>query len=273
MLFSSTTTPGQTSAMSSSLVTNWPWRFTSISRTSNARWPSVTGTPWASSSRRATSNRNGPNAKASVIASLRRRWPRFNESQREPIAAVAAFVIHAACETAHQMDAEITHFRLLERSRHRRRRSPRGIELPAVVLDPGDQSSSIALELDRDLEPIAPCGAVHDDIGDGLFETKLHGERNIRRHALLREAFKPPCQPLQFGNVVAQHQSSCFEARHRFHDANAAVAAASVWWIGMSASIPAVLRTLATLLSGHRMTRLPPLLLTILAPTKRTRMP
>src|SRR5262249_30652711 len=40
----------------------------------------------------------------------------------------------------------------------------------------------------------------------------------------------------------------------------------------MSASIPAVLRTLATLLSGHRMTQLPPLLLTILAATKRTRM-
>src|SRR5262249_54878708 len=224
MLFSSTTTPGQTSAMSSSLVTNWPSRLTSISRISNARWPSVTGTSWASSSRRATSNRNGPNAKASVIGVT----PAAMASIQRIAASVAAFVIHAACKTAHQMDAEITHFRLLERGRHRRRRSPRGIELPAVILDPGDQSSPIALELDRDLEPIVPCGAVHDDIGDCLFEAKLHGERNIRRHALPRDALTPPCQPLQFGNVVAQHQPSCLVTRHWIHDASAAVAAVSV---------------------------------------------
>src|SRR5262249_57356521 len=108
------------------------------------------------------------------------------------------------------------------------------IDLPAVLLDPGDQSSPMALELARDLEPIVPCGAVHDDIGDRLFEAKLHGERNIRRHPLLREAFDPPCQPLQFGNVVAQYQPSCFVARHRIHDASAAVAAVSVWWVVIS---------------------------------------
>src|SRR5262245_66249058 len=90
-------------------------------------------------------------------ASPRGRWPRFNESQRQSIAAVAAFVIHAACETAHQMDAEIPHFRLLERGRHRRRRGSRGIELTDVILDPGDTSYPIALVIIRDLEVIVPC--------------------------------------------------------------------------------------------------------------------
>src|SRR6266478_3902381 len=41
----------------------------------------------------------------------------------------------------------------------------------------------------------------------------------------------------------------------------------------ISASMLAVLSTFATLLSGHRMTKLPPLFLTIFAPTRRTRMP
>src|SRR5260221_13000713 len=95
------------------------------------------------------------------------------------------------------MDAEITHFRLLERTRHHRRRSPRGIELPAVTLDAGDQGCAIALELDRDLQPLVPCGTVHDDVGDGLFEAKLDGELNIGQDPSLCEGFKPPYQRWQ----------------------------------------------------------------------------
>src|SRR5258708_11127325 len=121
-------------------------------------------------------------------ASLRRRWRRFDEPHRQLLAARGALVIHAACKTAHEMDAEITHFRLLERTRHHRRRSPRGIELPAVILDAGDQGGAIALELYRDLQPLVPFATVHDDIGDGLFEAKMDGESNNGRDAVPSEA-------------------------------------------------------------------------------------
>src|SRR5215467_12832303 len=228
MLVSSTTTPGHTCAISSSLVTSWPWRLTSISRTSNARCPSVTGTPWANSSRRATSNRNGPKAKASLIGSLRRSYRRFDEPQGEPIAAITAFVIHAGREAAYQMNANVPDLRLLERARRNRRRRPGGIELPAVILNPGDQICAVALELNRNFERIVPRGPIHDDIGDRLFEAELQGEGDIRRRALFGEPFDPARQALQFGNIVTQHQTTCLAICHRNHDANAALAAASV---------------------------------------------
>src|SRR5713226_9611813 len=269
MLFSSTTIPGQTSAMSSSLVTSSPRRLTMSSRISKARCPSATGTPWANSSRRAANKRNGPNTRASVIGVTRRLRLGFDEPQREPVAAVPALVAHVVREAAHQMDAELG---LLERRRLRRRRRSGGIELPAVILDAGDQRPGVALELDGDLQPIALGGAVHDDVGHGLFEAKRNRERNVGGHVLPGQAFDPAGEPLELGEIVAQNQPTCFQARHRGHDPSAALAALSVWWIGISASIFAVLRTLATLLSGHRMTKRPPLPPTILAPTSSTRM-
>src|SRR5262249_36438457 len=228
MLFSSTTTPGHTSAISSSLVTSWPWRLTRSSRISNARCPIITGTLWANSSRRATSNRNGPKANASLIGSLRYGYRWFDEPQGEPIAAITAFVIHVGREAAHQMNANVPDLRLLERARRNRRRRPGGIELAAVILNSGDQISAVALELDGNFERIVPCGPIHDDVGDRLFKAELHGEGHVRRRALFGEPIDPAGQALQFGNVVAQHQTTCFAVRHRNHDANAAVAAAWV---------------------------------------------
>src|SRR5437016_2672069 len=164
MLFSSTTTPGQTSAMSSSLVTSCPWRLTSASRISKARWPIVTGTPWARSSRRATSKRNGPNAKTSLIGVA----PAVREPKGQPIAAVATLVIHAARKAAHQVDAEVADLRLLERGRRRWRWRAGGVELPAVILDAGDERCAVPLELDCDFERTVLRAAVHDDVRDGL---------------------------------------------------------------------------------------------------------
>src|SRR5262245_3837489 len=114
-------------------------------------------------------------------ASLRRRPWRLDEPQRQPIAAGAAFVVHVAGKTAHQMDAHIADLCLLEGSCRCWRRCAGGIELAAVVLDAGDQDSVIALKLDGNLERIVLERAIHDDIGDGLFEAKLHGENYIGR--------------------------------------------------------------------------------------------
>src|SRR5262245_4788463 len=190
MLFSSTTIPGHTSDISSSLVTNWPWRLTSSSRISKARWPIVTGTPCASSSRRATCKRNGPNTKASFIASPRTvyanfgfralgRRPRLLEPQRQPVAAVAALIVHAAGEAAHEMNPEVADLRLHEGRRHGWWRRLGRIELPAVVHDPSNQRRAVALDFDHDLEPRVAHAAVHDDVGDRFFEAELDCERHI----------------------------------------------------------------------------------------------
>src|SRR6266568_5477533 len=104
---------------------------------------------------------------------------------------MAAFVIHAGREAAHEMNAKLPHLRLLERTRRDRGRRPGRIELPAVVLDSGDQVFTVALELDGDFERIVPCGPIHDDVGDRLFEAELDGEGYVRRRALLGEPFDP----------------------------------------------------------------------------------
>src|SRR5262245_27791049 len=218
MLFSSTTRPGHTSDISSSLVTNWPWRLTSNSRMSKARWPIVTGTPCASSSRRATCKRNGPNTKASFIAITPRalgRRLRLHEPQRQPVAAVAAFVVHAAGEAAHEMNPEVADLRLLEGRRHGWRRHLGRIELPAVVHDPGDQRRAVVLDFDHDLEPCVAGPAVHDDVGHGFFQAELDGERHVARNAFARPALDPRRQPFQFGEIVVQYQAAGFRARHR----------------------------------------------------------
>src|SRR5215472_6421669 len=189
MLFSSTTIPGHTSAMSSSLVTSSPRRLTISSRISRARCPSATGTPWANSSRRAASKRNGPNTKASVIGVTGRLRARFDEPQRQPVAAVPALIAHVVREAAHQMDAEIADLRLLERRRRLRRRRAGGVELAAVVLDARNQRPGFTLELDGDLQGVTLGGAVHDDVGHGLLEAKLDRERNFGGHLLPGQAF------------------------------------------------------------------------------------
>src|SRR5262245_13566325 len=161
-------------------------------------------------------------------ASLGWRQSRLDEPQCQPIAAVAALVVHPARETAHEVDADITDLGLLERPCRCRQRRSGGIELAAVVLDAGDQGCAITLELDRNLERIGLRGNVHYDVGDGLLKAKLHSKRDIRRGVRLNESFDPASQPLQFGNVVAQYQTTRLDGRHRDHDARAAVAAASV---------------------------------------------
>src|SRR5262249_21773408 len=139
------------------------------------------------------------------------------------------------------------------------------------VLDPGHERPVFPFEFDRDLQAIVLRSAVHDDVGDCLLEAELDRERNVGRHLLVRPALDPSGQPIELGEVVAQHQTSWLHAWHRDHDVSAAAAALALSWIGINASIFAVFKTLATLLSGHRMTSRPPLPLTILAPTSSTR--
>src|SRR5438876_5158384 len=104
------------------------------------------------------------------LGSLCRRYRRFDEPQREPIAAIAAFVIHAGREAAHEMNAKLSHLRLLERTRRDGGWRLGRIELPAVIVDSGDQIFTVAPELAGDFEPIVPSGSIHDAVGDRLFE-------------------------------------------------------------------------------------------------------
>ena len=69
----------------------------------------------------------------------------FHKQQRQPKAAVSPFMMHATRKAAHQVNAEIAHFRLLERLCHRQGWELGRIEFPAAILNPGDQRLAIAL--------------------------------------------------------------------------------------------------------------------------------
>src|SRR5262249_45124972 len=112
------------------------------------------------------------------------------------------FVSQAGREAAHQMNANVPDLRLLERAcRNRRRRAGR-VELPAVILDPGDQISAVALELNRNFEQIVPCGPIHDDIGDRLFKAGLYSEGDVRR------SVNPSIQPARRFNSATSLRST-----------------------------------------------------------------
>src|ERR1700694_5707837 len=109
-------------------------------------------------------SRKGPNTKASVTALLPSGRLRFEKPQGEPVAAAPAVVVHAVCEAAHQMNAEVAGRGVLEGSRHRRRGDCGRIELPPVVLDASRQRAVLARQLDRDLQPAYLGAAMHDDV-------------------------------------------------------------------------------------------------------------
>jgi hypothetical protein len=73
---------------------------------------------------------------------------RFRKPQRQPIAALSPFVMHATRKAAHQVDATIADFRLLERLCHRSKRELGRIEFPARILNASHQRSAIPLQLD-----------------------------------------------------------------------------------------------------------------------------
>src|SRR5258708_38187407 len=60
--------------------------------------------------------------------------------------------MYAAGKTAHQMDADIANLCLIKRSGNGRRRDLGRIEWAAVILDPGDQRSVLALDFDCNLQ-------------------------------------------------------------------------------------------------------------------------
>jgi hypothetical protein len=60
---------------------------------------------------------------------------RFRKPQRQPIAALSPFVMHATRKAAHQVDATIADFRLLERLCHRSERELGRIEFPTRILN------------------------------------------------------------------------------------------------------------------------------------------
>jgi hypothetical protein len=87
--------------------------------------------------------------------------------------------MYAAGKTAHKMDADIANLCLVKRSGNARRRDLGRIECAAVILDPGDQRFVHAIELDCNFQATVFRDAIHDNIGDRLFETKLNSKRKI----------------------------------------------------------------------------------------------
>ena len=86
--------------------------------------------------------------------------------------------MYAAGKTAHQMDADIAYLCLVKRSGNGWRRDLGRIECAAVILDPGDQRLVLTLDFDCNFQATVR-DAMHDNIGNCLFETKLNSKRKI----------------------------------------------------------------------------------------------
>src|SRR5262245_2740962 len=100
----------------------------------------------------------------------------LDEPHRQAIAAVAALVMHVAGKAAHQMDTEIADICFRERSWNGRLWKLGRIECASIILDPSNQSLVSALNLDDNFQTIVCSGAIHNDVGDRLFETNLNGK-------------------------------------------------------------------------------------------------
>src|SRR5262245_3820686 len=127
---------------------------------------------------RSESTAEGPSGtRDSQIAPEAERWSvRFRKPQRQQIATLSPFVMHATRKAAHQVDATIADFRLLERLCHRSERELGRIESLARILNASHQRSAIALQLARYLQAIVFWTTVHDDVGDGFLKAKLNRE-------------------------------------------------------------------------------------------------
>jgi hypothetical protein len=105
----------------------------------------------------------------------------FHKPQRQPIAAVSPFVMHAIRKATHQVDAEIAYFRLLERLCHRWGRELGGSNsLPLSSMRatsvPPLRSNAIAI-----WAVVFCAAAVHNDVGDSFLKAKLNCERGVCR--------------------------------------------------------------------------------------------
>src|SRR5262245_35173490 len=100
------------------------------------------------------------------------------------------------------MDTEIADLSLRERSRNGRPRNLGRIECTPIILDPRDQSLVPALNLDDNLQMTVYGGAIHNDVGDCLFETNLNGKRKAGRKVTHRPAFDPGRHSFQLGKIA-----------------------------------------------------------------------
>src|SRR5262249_24224016 len=117
---------------------------------------------------------------------------------------------------------------------------------------------------------------------DRLFEAQLESKRDFRPQIdLLLDRLHPRGQPVELAELPLQDQPLVMieghdDAKHSVKAGHGATAARAASWVGntgINASVPATCSTLATLPPGQRMASLPPLLFTVLAPTRSTRIP